>query len=143
MSSPSLSSTEVVSTDLESPSEVTSDSDIDTLCQELKSHLWTIASDDQRRLLAPESAKIKQSRVENVLRDLTDELEHVRGITKVEKWGGKVDKVVKSLYPVIDTAVQSGGPFGPLVWASVRVILQVKFPHQFLPTLQRSYTTRI
>ena len=104
------------------PPTVTTE-DIASLCQDLKSHLWPISTDDQRLLL--EDKPNSQEGVEDLIRHVIDELKKAKGPTKIERWAGKVDKVVRNLSPVIDSAAQIGGHFAPLIWGSIRTILQV------------------
>ncbi|KIM84718.1 hypothetical protein PILCRDRAFT_6326 [Piloderma croceum F 1598] len=96
--------------------------DIRTLCQDLKSHLWPIATKDQRELL--EQGAVTTEDVKGAIRKLEDTLKTSKGPTTAEKWAKKLNDVVQKLSPVFDSAAQFGGHISVTVWSSIKTILQ-------------------
>ena len=98
-----------------------SNTDIQTLCDSLKSELCNIASDEQKGL--PKPGNVNQSDVEGAIYKLVDTLKVSNRPKKFESAASQVEKVLKYLFPIIDSAVQLGGSFGTTAWGSFKLIL--------------------
>lgn len=98
-------------------------SDITLELDKLKDAFLNIADNDQKNILKQQATTLDD--VKDAMRIVTNALKFEGGAGKAEKMVSSVATVFERIAPVIDPLTQLYPPVAPVIWGSIKVLLQV------------------